>query len=163
MTDILLRKLQELLQSEFADVMFRVPGREEEHAPTKIVTYGLEPRRKPQDQQEDFPFIVVRARAGEDRDGDGDTQVEFICGAYTAESVQGGGHDLQNMIDRARRILMSHQTVGRWTIDLPVKWTVGDDEGLQAHPYYLGKIVSHWKTPQIEDQTAAPDVFGAGY
>ncbi len=173
MSFTLLKSIQALLADRFADVMFRQNDTEPgNYIAARFFIGALPPKRKHNDPtfQDNgyFPFIVNRFAYGSDSNEESLLTVKTICGIYSAQGVEGGENDIANMVFMAKRLIMTARTLGAFTLHLPLKWSMGNDDEHhgQAHPQYVGQIESTWQTPVIEQQLAMDDlleVFSSGY
>ena len=173
MSFLLLKSLEALLREGFSGFVFRQnedePGT---YIEPNFFIGALPPRRKAGDPeyQDDgyFPFIVNRFSKGSDMVGKSVVGVETICGIHTAESVEGGENDITNMVFVAKRTILQKRTFDAFTLEDPLEWSVGDpnESHTQAYPFYVGKIITQWIVPSIEQTLGVDDrldVYGDGY
>ena len=173
MTYLLLQALALQLATIFEGTVFRDPAVDDEtedgaFLPPRIFIGGLPPKRRFDQQKEDYPFIVVRGPDGEDQDGQSDVSAEIICGIYTAGDEKAGANDIHNIIDRIRIRLLADRIVDdRFELQTPVTWTTGaDEERNQPHPFYIGRVSGTWKYVRHDHQESTDDeviIYGAGY
>lgn len=164
----LLKAIKDLLTDAFGHVMFRDPDTETEVYAAPAIFIGALPPKRSAKEEKDFPFIVLRPSEGEDDEEDSTAVVKLICGVYTAQEVEGGVNDVMNMVDRCRRFLLEQQILdGRYVLNLPVKWSLGDEEERNhPHPFYHGTILTTWSVPPVNRLLSVEDeigVFGSGY
>jgi len=172
MSHQLLRELRDAIKEHLAEMALRDPAIEDEtedgafRAP-RVHLGSLPAKRKQAAQNQDFPFVVIRATSGEDRQDESVVDVQIVCGIYTAEDEEGGVNDLQNLVDRIRALIMARRVFGgAFEVRLPMSWDVGsDEERNQPHPYYVGQLTPQFVAPH---QVALPEVaqalesYGAG-
>lgn len=165
----LLQSLKESLSSLLSDSMFRNPAVEDETEENgfiepRIYLGALPPKRHHGQDNEDFPFIVIRTVSGEDGSERCALTTQIICGIYTAGDEAGGANDIQNLLDRIRlHLLETRIFAGRFELQLPLSWSLGGEENNQPHPYYGGQITANWQAPpQPRLETANQEVVSYG-
>lgn len=173
MTFFLLQAVREMLQAEFTRTVLKEP--DAWYVPPRVFIGALPPKRKikGEEQNEDFPFIVVRGRDGKDSDDDSLVTVEIIVGIYCDQDADdqatsgAGDNDIINMVDRCRGLLLRTRIVaGRWELQLPMTWKLGDEDLRQPHPYYLAMISASFKSPETTRQltiSEEADIYGTGW
>jgi hypothetical protein len=169
----LLREIKTGLQTTFAETVFRNPAVEDETEDNAFISPSLylgtlPPKRQHGRTNEDFPFIVIRAASGEDREGESELVTEIIFGVYTAEDEGGGTNDIQNVLGKIRGYFLQNRLLDkRYNLQLPLRWALGIDEDQhQPHPYYLGQVTAAWTYPRpdhLENTNEELDVYGSGY
>ncbi len=110
---------------------------------------GLDPKRSGQQNEEDFPFVVVRPRSGSSTLSDETEMVQIIAGIYTSGDVSAGFADL----DRMKELLTGLKKDRIYTpykMNPGMEWEWGDPKtGQHPHPYYYLTInVSFKRAPQ---------------
>lgn len=169
----LLREMQANLQTLFAGTAYRNPAVEDESAEgafiqPRIYIGALPPKRSRGRDNEDFPFLIVRATQGEDQNEYSELNVEVIAGVYTTQDEEAGVNEIQNIIDRVRIHLLQHPLLAsRFELQMPMNWSAGTDEDRnQPHPYYVGNISTTWRyvRPQrLNDVGTELGTYGSGY
>ena len=135
------------------------------------VFIGAAPQRSGSDAEQ-YPLVLVRPREGEDQDGKqnrAEAVVEIICGVHVETSTgtpEEGTVGLSLMVDRVRRELMKAGRIGgRYSLQKPLEWRVGGEDGNQAHPQYLASLTTRWNMPGI-DRILSPEkeaeIYGNG-
>lgn len=168
MTFLHLKAIKDFLEEQFEGVRFRSPkASKEEQLPVAIHIGALPPKRSGENEQ-DFPFIVIRPSDGEDDEEGSTVTVKIICGIYTGEGVDGGFNDVLNMVGRCRRAFLQSQLLEKkYVLKLPIGWKLGEDEESgHPHPYYHGTITTTWDLPPIDHLLSAEEsinTFGSGY
>ncbi len=169
MSFLLAEALKTRLEEGFSHPFFREPGKEESYAHTRFCIGALPPKRKNPEQKEDFPFVVVRAIKGADDQTQSTLTAIIICGIYTAQGIEAGENDVQNMIDRCRRLLLATPTLeDKYLLEYPVKWEIGDpdEKHNQPVPYHVGTITTKWQMPsttQILTPEQEVKYYGSGF
>lgn len=173
MTFLLLQAIQQFLKAEFEQTVCKEP--DGWFTTPRIFLGALPPKRKlkGEDQKEDFPFIVVRARDGKDDDNAATADIELVCGIYSdqeaddADTTGAGDNDIMNLVDRIRRALLQQRVLaGRFELRLPLTWKLADDDMRQPHPYYLAMVTSSWEAPAIDRQLTPEQeaqIYGTGF
>lgn len=106
----------------------------------------LDPKRDNQENDEDFPFVVIRPTKGSADMREEIQQVELIGGIYTDGGVINGFTD----IDRLTELLLQvrkNRSFTPYQLALPVQWAYGLDEktARQPHPYYYTTVTLPFK------------------
>jgi hypothetical protein len=93
--------------------------------------------------------------------------VQTICGIYTPDGEAAGLNDISRMVLRARELVLRKRVLGRFCLQAPLTWILGDNEsGAQSDPFFVGQIRSTWRAPAIEQELSAEDrerIFSDGY
>jgi hypothetical protein len=168
MSFLLLTELKSALENHFSGTAFRDPGREDTFIAPRFYINALPPKRKKGQDNEDFPFIVVRAPEGEDAQDHARITTQIICGIYSAEDQPGGANDIQNMVDRVRGYLLANRILAKkFELQLPLSWQMGtDEERNQPHPYYVGTITANWHgvhAAVLQSIDQEIEAYGSGY
>ena len=127
---------------------FRMKTKTEGHRrPPKVIDGYLPPKRAT--EEDDFPFVIVRAEEGISQPGSTQVSVSFIIGAYTTET-DGYAHCLEIM-QRIRTALcqLPNQTLNaRYQLEFPIEWRNVPD---QPYPQWLIEMTTHWvmNTPAL--------------
>lgn len=129
--DLLKTRIESLLAGEVFEDPANAAGS------TPLVKIGsLDPKRSGQQNDEDFPFVIIRPRTGSSSLREMDMTLQVIAGIWTSGNVLAGF----TTIDRMLEILLNLQADRTYTpyrMGLPVSWYLGDKEdGNQPHPYY---------------------------
>lgn len=116
----------------------------------KVVNGYLPPKRS--GQEDDFPFVLVRAEEGATDLDSTEVKVSIIVGTYS-EEFDGHEHCL-NVMSRIRTALCSlpGMTIAhRYRLQHPIKWNT---YGEQPYPYWQLDMQTTWniRTPQPIDQ-----------
>ena len=143
------------LEQGFVDSKFRKPDREPgTYCPPTFFVGSLPAKRKENtpgvDADSRYPFILNRFKGGEDKEDESLITLHTVCGAWTADEIESGEHDIANMVMRCRRLILETQLLdNRFELVLPMAWHLGDSEDMyrQAHPYYSGELFSTWRIP----------------
>jgi hypothetical protein len=146
MSFFLVQELKDVLEKHFADTAFRDPGKDEVFIAPRFFINSLPPKRKHGKDNEDFPFVLVRATEGRDEQEYAEISTQIFCGIYTAEGITAGGNEIQNMVDRIRTYLLTNRMLAKkFELQFPLTWSLGtDEERNQPHPYYIGTITATW-------------------
>lgn len=129
--DLLKTRIETLLAVEIFEDPANVSGS------VPMVKIGsLDPKRSGQQNDEDFPFVIIRPRAGSSSMREIDMVIQLIAGIWTAGDILAGF----TAVDRMLGLLMDLQTDRTYTpyrLALPISWHLGDkNDGNQPHPYY---------------------------
>lgn len=142
------------LKSELATVLagqiFSAPPDGTPMAP-RVFIGSLPPKRSVSGQGEDYPFVVVRGKKGDDNLTLSRAEVWLLCAIYTGDDVEAGALAVHRLIDVLRAWLPLHRNcVPDFRMEPDLHWEFGDDQdGLQPHPYYHGKIVVFFKAQPL--------------
>lgn len=133
----LLTEIQEKLVAILAGQEFSNPAGGVSVPDVKIG--DLNPKRSGSQNDEDFPFVVIRPMGGSKDPREGRCTVQIIGGIWTASDVLDGF----TSIDRMTELLLTiteNRGFPPYRLSLPVPWQLGDKEGEQPHPYYFVAI-----------------------
>ncbi len=166
----LLRALKAFFQESLAE--WRSQSSDGETMASVNVFIGAPPHRSETDPEQ-YPLIVIRPKEGEDsRDiqNRAEAAVEIICGVHVLAEVgtpEQGTVDICQFVDRVRlELLKTKRLEGRFSLQLPLEWQVGGEDGDQPHPQYLATITSRWQMPGI-DRILTPEkeaeIHGSGF
>ncbi|MCP4747981.1 MAG: hypothetical protein GY874_17865 [Desulfobacteraceae bacterium] len=148
----LLLELKATLEKGFEQAIFSSPADSGVKKPVNMFIGAL-PRNQSQTGDE-FPYLIIRCDEGADNNLSAEISVEIIFASYCEDNEQAGYHEVQNMINRARRILLeSPLQNSRYTRSLPVKWKIihPDSNDPSFLPLYLGLMTTTWQSPAIEE------------
>lgn len=171
MSFTLLKSIEGLLKPTFDTLPFRTAATDEAYANPQFFIGALPPRRADNNPATQdlgwFPFVVCRFTAGDDSEGFARFGVKTIFGIHTKEDVEGGEHDIANMVFTARRLILQAQAVDGFGLVFPLKWSFGEerDHHGQAHPQYVGCIDTVWSGCAIQRIISNEDqerVFSTG-
>lgn len=116
----------------------------------KVVNGYLPPKRSGQD--DDFPFVLVRADEGATEQDSTEVRVSIIVGTYSEEY---DGHEYcLNVMSRIRTALCSLPGMvlaNRYRLKHPIKWSTYAE---QPYPYWQLDMQTMWdiRTPQPIDK-----------
>ncbi|GEB35305.1 hypothetical protein [Brevibacillus parabrevis] len=106
------------------------------------------PQRKADSQEEDYPFIIVRAAGGEDLEDGSTASLNLIVGTYSKDDS--GFIDVLNIIEDVRQALLKKRVVGQsFRMELPLKWKLFDE---QPYPGWVGEMNTLWTIPQVQEE-----------
>jgi len=100
---------------------------------------GLAPKRSGAQNDEDFPFVVVRSMTGSDSDRNSGCSVHILAGIFTDGNIVAGLTDIDRLVGlvcslRENRFVAGHRLLQ------DISWRYGDKDGLQQDPYYYATI-----------------------
>lgn len=115
--------------------------------PPQIVNGYLPPKRK--NEEDDFPFVIVRPENGTSELGSTDCTVSLIVGCYS-EGMDGYEYCL-SVMQHIRQALMSMEMLTlekRYQLAFPIKWKNTDQ---QPYPFWQLEMTTEWtfNTPQF--------------
>lgn len=125
----------------------------EQRAP--LVLDGWLPPKK-DSEAENYPFLIVRPRAGIDTvqgaDENATAQMEIIVGTYS--DTDDGSTDLLLLIDAIRSDLAAQPVLEATAYEHigPLNWTIPEQ---QARPQWIGTITTNWQLPRPLRRDAA--------
>ncbi|WGV57791.1 hypothetical protein QIH01_20180 [Brevibacillus brevis] len=142
---LLMRSLQTFLEQVVANVELTSP--KSASARPQVFLEAL-PQRKADSQEEDYPFIIVRAAGGEDQ-ADGSTfSITLLVGTHSKSDD--GFIDVLNIIEDVRQALLKKRVVGQsFRMELPFKWKLYDE---QPYPGWIGEMNTLWTIPQVKEE-----------
>jgi len=96
------------------------------------------------------PYIIIRVKEGVDDLSERVLQASFLCCVWS-EDVEQGIYDIN---DLTLTILSLQRNRGftPYKLVLPAKWTSGDEQGGQPHPFYFSNIVLQFKGHPLADR-----------
>lgn len=90
---------------------------------------------KPPEDEEDFPYILIRYNQGEDEIDSGIVKINILLGAYRNDET--GWIDILNMIETIRKTLKKQGVFSNGSLEYPIKYNIPVD---QAVPFFQGEI-----------------------
>lgn len=93
------------------------------------------PGKPQEDPDEDFPYILIRYKEGEDDLEEGQVSVQILLGAYRDDET--GWKDILNMIEVVRKTLITKSHFKNGALQYPIKYKIPED---QAIPYFHGLV-----------------------
>ncbi|TGV00499.1 hypothetical protein EN829_057710 [Mesorhizobium sp. M00.F.Ca.ET.186.01.1.1] len=142
---LLMHSLKAFLEEVVADVELTSP--KGIFARPQIFLEAL-PQRKADSQEEDYPFIIVRAAGGEDMEDGSTASLSLIFGTYSKDDD--GFMDVLNIIECVRQALLKCRVVGKsFRMELPLKWKLFDE---QPYPAWVGEMNTMWTIPQVQEE-----------
>ncbi|WP_217562781.1 hypothetical protein [Paenibacillus sp. GbtcB18] len=95
--------------------------------------------------ESEFPYIIIRALAGEDLDRNGTAQIKFLVGTKSKDSD--GYLDIIHLFETIRLGVLRSGIIGqRFEIQRPLKWKLFEE---QPYPEWIGEILTTWTMPAI--------------
>jgi hypothetical protein len=146
--------IENLLTAELRDFInnavkdYRLPVKDGEGRAPQIINGYLPPKRSSDD--DDFPFVIVRAEAGNCEREQTEITVAIIIGCYTKEY---NGHEYcLNVMTRIRNALCSMENnilANKYVLQFPISWEVPQN---QPWPQWQLDMTTHWdfNTPQAD-------------
>ncbi|WP_312117946.1 hypothetical protein [Brevibacillus reuszeri] len=106
------------------------------------------PQKSASSQEEDFPFIIVRAMGGEDRTDGASASINLLVGTHSKDDD--GFMDVMNIIEDVRQALLKNRIVGgSFRLELPLKWKLFEE---QPWPGWIGEINTLWTIPTVIEE-----------
>lgn len=93
------------------------------------------PGKPQEDPDEDFPYILIRYKEGEDELTEGEVSIQLLLGAYRDDET--GWKDILNMIEAIRKTLMTQSYFENGTLQYPIKYKIPEEQGI---PYFCGIV-----------------------
>ncbi|MCP4747299.1 MAG: hypothetical protein GY874_14335 [Desulfobacteraceae bacterium] len=162
----LLLELKTRLEAAFDPVRFPCPAGPGEAYPVNIFI-GAPPRKRSQ-TGEDYPYIVIRAGSGSDTLQGCQITIQILFASYAEKNEAEGYQQVQNLINRTRRILAENRPISRYSMESNIDWKIvyPDTRDQSEHPYYKGLLTATWQTQAVEHAYATDEllsVYGAGH
>jgi len=148
-----------------SDMLFKDPGGELEHIRTfcqslpkreqtvkgeKDVKPGDLLQEEPEDEQDPYPYCVVRAESGNVMMGGQRVKVILIIGIFNDDTQNNGHREIINVISKiTERFVKDPILKGRYRLDLEagLSWILDDED---RFPYFAGGIEMTWETFFVE-------------
>ncbi|MDQ0114360.1 hypothetical protein [Paenibacillus harenae] len=140
MTPTLLSKaIKDFIEKLFSDAVTVKPSVYEGYLPKRTVENQDEP---------DYPFILVRMTKGKQTDDAHAVIVKLIVGVKAIDEAE--FLNALNVMDRVR-IAFSRQRVlaSQFRLELPFEWELFEE---QPHPEYLGQAIMNWTLPSVTEE-----------
>ncbi|MBG9799529.1 hypothetical protein [Brevibacillus laterosporus] len=104
----------------------------------------LPPKKKPDEQEPDFPYIIVRLLNGSDTNDMSSVTVRMLFGTYAHDNE--GFVDTLNIMERVRQSLNKHRLLeDKFRLEYPYEWTLYEE---QPKPEWIGESISRWVIDQ---------------
>lgn len=138
-----MKELLEALEAEIAALLtgeqFDDPANAGEKAGVQVCIGSLPPKRSGQQNENDFPFVVIRPMAGSAGDRKTDVTVRLLAAVYTAGDVVAGIAAIDRLVEILQQ-LRKKRVRGDYTMQQHIGWQYGDGDGRHAHPFYDAEI-----------------------
>jgi hypothetical protein len=135
----LVKALMECIEEAVKD--YRLPVKNGVERAPRVINGYLPPKRTKRDE-DDFPFIVVRAEGGTCNSESTETQVSIIIGCYSQEVV---GHEycinVMTRIKEAITSLPNGTLAKRYVLEYPITWDMVAD---QPYPQWQLDMSTKW-------------------
>lgn len=93
------------------------------------------PGKPQEDPDEDFPYILIRYKDGEDDLEEGQVSVQILLGAYRNDET--GWKDILNMIEVIRKTLITKPYFKNGSVHYPIKYKIPEEQGI---PHFYGLV-----------------------
>ena len=143
--------LQEDLKNELVKVFegFKLKNICGEEVNINVFSQNL-PFRNSDDEEEPFPYIIVRLTEGSinDTESEQDVTTQLIIGTYDNSEDANGHKDTINIIQKIHERFFKNPVLAKkYIIQAPFKWVLQEED---TWPYYFGGIEVSWKTRSFE-------------
>lgn len=99
------------------------------------------------DDEEHFPYIIVRMMNGEEDEEEAECKIVFVIGVYDESEDNQGFKDVLNIIEKIRQHIFKKQIfANQFICKYPLKWGVNEED---VSPFYFGGIESSWSIAKI--------------
>lgn len=121
----------------------------------KLANFNIYPEALPEKKEENdenhFPFIIVKVINGKSADIEDDETVTvlFIIGIYDDNENRQGNIEILNIIEKYKNHLIHNKFIDGFEFAHPYEWTIQDEE---TYPFYYGGIETRWKLKKIEQK-----------
>lgn len=140
------RQLQQDLIADLAEVfkgkLYRAPSGTDE--PVTIAEQNL-PKRESEDDDDPFPYIIVRLSEGQiaSQTDAHDVDTILLLGAYDDSPKNNGHRIILEMVEKIQQHYEENQILtGRFVLKDPVAWALQDEE---SWPYFFGAMNLTWQ------------------
>lgn len=135
----LLEELKQVITEGINDHIGFIGKKENMKIPTVDLGYLPMKERKPgkpqEDPDEDFPYILIRYKEGEDDIEEGEVSIQLLLGAYRDDET--GWKDILNMIEVIRKTLTTKPLFKNGSLIYPIKYKIPEEQGI---PYFCGLV-----------------------
>ena len=142
--DALIKELEEMFKSE------KFQSSTLDYKNIKVFPQSLpQERNREDDEDEPFPYIIVRLVDGETPDYNSahEVKVFLIIGMYYLDRDKQGHRAVLNIINRVRERFQKNRVLSnQFVYTPPCNWTLQDED---THPYYFGGIELNFEIPEI--------------
>lgn len=142
--------LQDCLVDEmkvlFNGILFK--NEKNEKVPLNVYPQNLPVKKNPDDDNH-FPFLIIRIADGEGQDEESDDtcRILFIAGICDDDEKYQGYKDIANIIEKIRQHLFRQRVFdSKYEIVYPYNWAIQDDD---EYPHYFGGIDTNWIVPKV--------------
>lgn len=111
------------------------------------------PIKKSRDDDEHFPYCIVRVTDGKTQDeiGPASCSVLIVFGLYDESSDNQGYRDILHTLRALETHLFRKRIIAdRFRIEYPFDWSVYDDEDMA--PFYFGGVQTNWTLPAVRQE-----------
>ncbi|MDA3731667.1 hypothetical protein PBV87_09280 [Niameybacter massiliensis] len=111
----------------------------------KVELGYLEPLKVDDDENKDFPYVLIRYINGEDKEEESEMNLKLIIGVHSPDSR--GWVDILHIIEGIKQYLLKKKVFDYYTLEHPVKSSIPEE---QAYPHFHGFLELKFKIPRIE-------------
>lgn len=143
--------LQEDLKNELVKIFegFKLKNIYGEEVNINVFSQNL-PFRNSDDEEEPFPYIIVRLTEGiiNNAESEQDVTTQLLIGTYDNSEDANGHKDTINIIQKIHERFFKNPVLAKkYIIQSPFKWVLQEED---TWPYYFGGIEVSWKTRSFE-------------
>ena len=138
--DALVADMEEL----FKDRLYKTPGGET--APVSVFAQNL-PKRKSEDDEDPFPYIIVRLAEGdiENQTAAHKINVILLVGIFDDDLANQGHRQVLEMLELIQLRFEETPLLAKYyTINDPFEWALQDEE---SYPYFFGAAKMNFNLP----------------
>ncbi len=127
---------------------YRLINQKDNLAALNIYEYNL-PEKKEEEDEEHFPYIIVRPVLGRLNLDDETVTTTLTIGIYDENENKQGFADIMNMIEKYKNHLIHERLIGGYEVLYPINWELQDDD---SHPAYFGGMEMTWKLQSMKPE-----------
>jgi hypothetical protein len=98
------------------------------------------------EEDEKYPFVVVRLDEGNDDEDESFVKVDFVIGYKSREEEQ-NYESLLSILEKIRQHYQSNRFLEHFEMDKKLSWRMQDKE--DYYPYFYGYISTVWNIPSV--------------
>lgn len=144
-----------LLQTELAEEIKRITDKSvvkntmDDYTKLNVFEQAL-PIQKTDDEDEPYPYCIVRVMEGDLEDNDASVKIILVFGIYDDNQDAQGHKTILNLIQKIHERFFKNPILANKYKMLPgIKWTLQDDD---TYPYYFGGVEMNWNILTVSQE-----------
>lgn len=96
------------------------------------------------------PFVMIRITGGIDEQRERIITAHILCSVWSDTDVEKGVTDINDLTLRLLS-LQRNRCYTPYQLAMPVKWSIGDEQANQPHPFYFANIFMQFRAMPLAD------------